>query len=175
MFDTLCIYDHASAHMATARTFKLVIVDGDTVAQEDTCDLPATGLQLFNIINARCEFPKWSECHAWLNIHRRFDIYWLGRAGDNQASVISVLDRLVAAVARFREPFGFTCQIEIMKNLDPNTAPGVPKGPQYGSHPGVRPDDGPGQCQPGAYIVRPAGPEGHNLSEMRALLHTFIQ
>jgi len=175
MFNTLRIYDHASAHMASTRTFMLLIVDGDTVAQEDTCDVPATGLQLFNIINARCEFPKWSTCHAWLNIRRRFDIYDLGRAGDSQASAIAVLDRLVAAVARFTEPFGFTCQIEIMKNLDPNTAPGVPHGPGYPSHPGVRPDHGPGLEQPWNYIVRPAGPEGPNLDEMRALLHTCIQ
>ena len=175
MLDTLHIYDHVSAHMATARTFKLVIVDGDTVAQEDTCDLPATGLELFNIINAHCEFPKWYTCHAWLNTHRRFDIYCLGRAGASQSSVISVLDRLVAAVSRSTRPFGFTCQIEIIKNLDPNTAPDVSDGPQYGSHPGVRPDHGPGLEQPGNYILRPAGSEGHNLDEMRALLNTFIQ
>jgi len=161
--------------MASTRTFTLLIVDGDTVAQEDTFDVPATGLQLFNTINARCEFPKWFMCHAWLNVRRYFDIYEQGRAGDSQASVIAVLDRLVAAVARFTEPFGFTCQIEIMKSLDPNTAPGVPQGPQYGSHPGVRPDHGPGMEQPWNYIVRPAGPEGPNLDEMRALLHTFIQ
>jgi hypothetical protein len=153
----------------------LVIVDDNVIAQEDTCDVPATGLELFNIINARCDFPKWYECHAWLNTHTLFDIYLLHRAGDSQASVTAVLDRLVDAVARCTEPFGFTCQIEIVKNLDPNTAPGVPEGPQYGSHPGVRPDHGPGLEQPWNYIVRPAGPEGPNLHEMRALLHTFIQ
>jgi hypothetical protein len=51
----------------------------------------------------------------------------------------------------------------------------VPEGPQYGIHPGVRPDHGPGLEQPGNYILRPAGPEDHNLDEMRALLHKFIQ
>jgi hypothetical protein len=160
--------------MEAARTFKLVIVDDNVIAQEDICDLPATGLELFNIINARCEFPKWYQCHAWLNIHRHFDIYWQGTPGANQASAIHVLDVLMAAVARITRP-GFRLDIEISKCMDPNTAPDVPDGPQYERHPGIRPHHGPGLEQPGAYILRPAGPHDHNLHEMRALLCTFIQ
>lgn len=154
--------------MATVQTFDLVVLDLDVPVQEETCPLPATGQELFRMLNSRCEFAKWSEAHAWLD-NTSFDIFYEFNPGDDQASATRALTRLRNVMVNYTGDW-FRCLIELRKRMDDNTSSDGPDGPTYQIHPGIRGGRGPGMEQPGSYVMRPHGPDGHTLAEMRTLL-----
>ena len=176
-----------SVRISEFQKFKMVIFDGDAIVLNEDMHCCDTAEELFNVLNSRCDFAKWTEADAYVQTGGEPDWYsWIFDSEDprqNRASTIRALHGLLVQVGSlttrsltgWRSPIAV--QIRVLKHTEDANETDGPAGPIYGVHPGFDGGWGPGwyeeqEHRPGAADdIPPPGPHGSDkLARMRGVL-----
>jgi hypothetical protein len=152
--------------MASTQKIRLLVKDDDgVIVLDDEIECSATGEQLFNEMNRRCEFRKWERADMWVD-KAVFAVSNSGNALQDQAYAKEQLRKIIDSLPTSGEPCRLTVQVrkkddvsEYETNSDTSGGPVAPK------NPGLKPRHGPDY---GGFET-PEGPEG-TLARMRGTL-----
>jgi hypothetical protein len=153
--------------MATTQKVRVVMSDAGVIVLNEEMDCSATGDQLFNVLNVRCEFAKWAVAAAYVN-EIRSEVFNSQNATENQASATTALSLALARVAAFGTRCRFAIHLSKLVAAETNTD--GPVGPIQDTHPGILGHRGPAAGQPGTYTPKPDGPATTTLAKMRGML-----
>ena len=148
--------------MASTQKVRLLVKDDDDVVVVDyEIECSATGEQLFNEINRRCNFGNWERADALVD-KVKFAVSNSGNTWQDQAYAKRALQSIIDSLPTIGAPCRFTVQVRKKGEYETNS--GAPGGPVAPKNPGLRPRQGPDY---GGFET-PAGPK--SLARMRGML-----
>ena len=124
--------------MASTQKVRLLVKDDDdVVVVDDEIECSATGEQLFNEINRRCDFGEWERADAFVNKVPYAVSNSRNTWQDNQAYAIGSLQRTIGILPTIGAPCRFTVQVRKKGEYETNSD--APGGPVAQKNPGLRP------------------------------------
>jgi len=142
--------------MASAQKIRLLVRDDqEVIVVDDEIECSATGEELFNEMNRRCEFGKWERADMWVD-KAVFAVSNSGNASQDQAYAKAALQNVIAGLPTLVAPCRLTLQVQKKGDDSDYQNSDAPGGPVAPKNPGLQPLAGPNY---GGFET-PAGPEG---------------
>ena len=165
--------------MASAQKIRLLVRDDqEVIVVDDEIECSATGEQLFNEMNRRCEFRKWERADMWVD-KEVFAVSNSGNLGQDQAYAKEQLRKIIDSLPTSGAPCRVILQVQKKGDDSEYQNSDAPGGPVAPKNPGLKPLAGPnygGFETPGGPDKEKAKTEGlqkchaESLARMRGML-----